>query len=119
MLWLLKLINPIQGITREIAQARVALEKERNAERRIELEGKVAALNAQQSVLIETQQHFLNRLARFLLTVPIIVILWKLFIWDKVLGWGATDPLGKDLWDVLKVVMGGYFVTLAIDRWRK
>lgn len=119
MLWLIKLIDPITGITRELAQARVAIEQEKNTERRIELEGKIAALNAQQSVLIESQQYFLNRLARFLLTVPIIVILWKLFIWDKVLGWGVTDPLGQDLWDVLKIVMGGYFVTLAIDRWRK
>ena len=119
MMWLLKLIDPISAITREIGRTRVELEKEKNTERRIELEGEVAALNAQQSVLIHTQQYFLNRLARFLLTVPIIVILWKLFIWDKVLGWGVTDPLGADLWDVLKIVMGGYFVTLAIDRWRR
>lgn len=119
MLWLLKLINPISAIAKEIGNTRVRIEQERNTERRIELEGMLGALEAQQNVLIASQQFFLNRLARFLLTVPIIVILWKLFIWDKVLGWGVTDPLGSDLWDILKIVMGGYFVTLAVDRWRK
>jgi len=118
-LWFLKLIDPISGIVREIGNTQVRLAAENNKERRIELEEKVASLNAQRDVLIASQQFFLNRLARFLLTVPIIVILWKLFIWDKVLGWGVTDPLGQDLWDILKIVMGGYFVTLAVYRWRK
>jgi len=119
MLWLLQLINPITAITKQIGEARAALEKEQNTERRIQLEGEVAALNAQQSVLISTQQFFLNRLMRFLIAFPIAFILWKLFIWDKALGLGSTDSISQDLWDILKIVVGGYFLTNVVERWRK
>lgn len=119
MLWLLKLIDPISAITREIGNTRVKLAQEQNTERRIKLEGEVAALNAQQSVLIATQQFFLNRLMRFLIAFPVAFVLWKLFIWDKALGLGSTDALGQDLWDILKIVVGGYFLTNVVDRWRK
>jgi hypothetical protein len=34
---------------------------------------------------------------RPLLALPVIVYLWKVIVWDKVLGWGTTDAIaGND-----------------------
>ena len=30
-------------------------------------------------------------------TLPVIVYLWKVIVWDKVLGWGTTDAIAGDV----------------------
>jgi hypothetical protein len=30
---------------------------------------------------------------RPLLAFPLIIYVWKVIVWDKVLGWGSTDPI--------------------------
>ena len=34
---------------------------------------------------------------RPLLAFPIIIYLWKVIVWDKVLGWGTTDAIAGDV----------------------
>ena len=61
----------------------------------------------------------INRLVRALLALPVAILLWKVLVWDKALGqWtgGSTDPLSAELWQVVAVVVGFYFVTDAAAR---
>jgi hypothetical protein len=34
---------------------------------------------------------------RPLLALPVIIYLWKVIVWDKVLAWGTTDALAGDV----------------------
>jgi hypothetical protein len=34
---------------------------------------------------------------RPLLALPVIIYLWKVIVWDKVLGLGTTDVIGGDV----------------------
>jgi hypothetical protein len=40
----------------------------------------------------------------------------KLVIWDKVLGWGVTDPLSPELHYIQMIVLSFYFLTASIRK---
>ena len=40
---------------------------------------------------------------------PFVLYTWKLLVWDKVLGWGVTDPLSPSLADLQLRVVVFYF----------
>jgi hypothetical protein len=59
---------------------------------------------------------------RGLMAFPVVVLLWKLLIYDKALGqWtmGHTDALGDDLWKVVAAVIAFYFLYDITARFRK
>lgn len=74
------------------------------------LDKREAELNAQ--VIIAEQGHWLTRLPRPAIALAVVVLIWKLLVYDKALGqWtaGHTDPLGADIWSVVKVIIIAYF----------
>ncbi len=42
------------------------------------------------------------------MAIPIVGFEWKVIVWDKMLGWGTTDPLSGDVADWAKSVI--YFL---------
>lgn len=45
--------------------------------------------------------------------LPFLVYDYKLIIWDKVLGWGVTDPLSADLMKLQWIIVGFFFLTIV------
>ena len=39
----------------------------------------------------------IGTMIRPLLALPVIIYLWKVIVWDKVLGWGTTDAIAGDV----------------------
>lgn len=70
--------------TRERIAADAAL---KSIEARIEAEKQAA------TVIIAEQGRWYTAMIRPLLALPVIVYLWKVIVWDKVLGLGSTDPI--------------------------
>lgn len=60
-----------------------------------------------------------NAIIRALLAVPVIVFLWKIIIWDKVLALGSTDDLSENLWYVTMMVLGFYYVHWTVGRLKR
>jgi hypothetical protein len=58
----------------------------------------------------------INQIIRALLAAPVIAFLWKVIIWDKVLGLGTTDDLSEKLWYVTMMVLGFYYVHWTVGR---
>lgn len=116
--WLINIINPIGQIAEKIAATRVRLAAEQNTERRIALEGELATLEARKDVILKAQSDPFERWVRIGFALPFVLYLWKLVVWDKLLGWGATDNLSNDLWAILYIVLGGYFVDTIVRRLR-
>jgi holin (3TMs family) len=91
---------------------RVALQAQLNDQRE-------AAVNAE--VVKAEQGNWVTRSVRPMLALPVIILVWKLLVWDKALGqWthGSTDSLSDQIWwyctTVTIAYMGGRsFETVA------
>jgi hypothetical protein len=70
--------------TRDRIAADIALKK---IEAGIEAEKQAAA------VITAEQGRWYTAMIRPLLALPVILYLWKVIVWDKVLGLGSTDPI--------------------------
>lgn len=84
------------------------------AARQVELDKREAELNA--SVVIAEQGHWITRMIRPLFALPFIFFTWKVVVWDKLLGWGVTDPLDPKMWGVFMLVVGAYFGGRTVER---
>lgn len=98
------------------------------AKRTFELDQREAELNA--GTVRAEQGNWVTRSIRPLLALPVIVLMWKLLVWDKALGqWtdGTTDPLSAQIWwyctTVTITYMGGRTFEKVADKisgiWKK
>lgn len=111
---LLGLADPIEKITTAIVKARADSLNATTEQDRIAAQEQIAELQARRDVMIaEASVSRANIWVRTFFAVPVIFVLWKLFIWDKALGdytHGHTDPLSPELWRVIMLVISFYFL---------
>ena len=81
-----------------------------------EIEGEIAARRAETSLLRQEQGWWVTAMIRPLFAAPFIIFAWKVVIWDKVLGWGTTDALDPNMWNVFLTVVGAYFGGRTIEK---
>lgn len=108
----------IAAIGRELNRAYQAKLDAKNDAERIEAEKQIAQLQARQSVLIAEQGSWMTRWIRPAFALPFIIYDAKIILWDKVLGWGTTDPLSPEFWQLQMIVFGAYFLTRPFERSR-
>jgi hypothetical protein len=85
--------------------------------RALELEKREAEVNA--AVVIAEQGNWFTRSVRPAIGWSVVILLWKILVWDKALGqWthGHTDPLGPDIWSVVKTVLIAYFGGRTVEK---
>jgi len=117
--FLLKLINPISAITKELAKYYTAKENAKTDQARIEADVNIVALESKRAVLIAESRTPINQIVRLVLTVPAAAFLWKVIVYDKILAWGATDGLSENLWYYVFMVLSFYFVDNAISMYKR
>lgn len=115
----------VDNITNAIANERLAQINAQTDRERIQSEEKIKSLEARRSVLIaESSVSRLNIFMRSAMAMSVVVVLAKLFVWDKVIGslvgcsqaargtcgLFTTDPLDDNQWRIIMVVVGFYFV---------
>jgi hypothetical protein len=57
----------------------------------------IEARKSANAVIIAEQGRWYTAMIRPLLALPVIIYLWKVIVWDKVLGLGTTDVIGGDV----------------------
>ena len=57
----------------------------------------IAARKSADAVIIAEQGRWYTAVIRPLLAFPVIIFMWKVIVWDKVLGLGTTDALAGDV----------------------
>jgi hypothetical protein len=57
----------------------------------------IEARKSADAIIIAEQGRWYTAIVRPLLAAPIIIYLWKVIVWDKVLGFGTTDPILGDV----------------------
>jgi hypothetical protein len=106
---MLSWLNPIAAITEMIANLRIAEQNAETEELRIAHQTSRAQLEARRDVL----QNRISNIVQGLWAAPFIMYTWKLIVWDKMLGLGATDPLSPELYYMQWTILGFYFLTIA------
>jgi hypothetical protein len=104
----------LNSITAAIANEKIAALNATTAQDQIVANEKVATLQAQRDLMISDSQHSnIDLWMRTMVAIGPASYLCKIFLWDKVLQeytHGTTDPLDPNLWNVVMVVLGFYFL---------
>lgn len=106
--WLLG--GGVAAITKSIREIRKDELDAKNTADRIKAEKEIATLEARRSVLVAEAKSNWNVAFRAFMALPFVVFVWKTVAYDKVLGLGSTDNLSPELWNLMMVVYGFYFV---------
>lgn len=114
--WLIGLANPLAGIAKDLVAAQLEKANAQTEQQRIAADERIRTLEARRDVIVRAQSDPMERWVRIGFALPFVLYLWKLVVWDKLLGWGVTDNLSDDLWAILYIVLGGYFVDTVVRR---
>lgn len=106
----------VKSISGDIARVKIAARDAETNEKKIDAEAEVKALELRRDVLVaEAPGSRVNQLLRVLLSIPAVVFLWKVVIWDKVLAIGSTDDLSQNLWTYVFAVVGFYLLNRTVE----
>jgi len=67
-------------------------------------------------VVIAEQGRWYTALPRPLFALAFIIYVWKVVVFDKVLGWGTTDPLSGDVAQWAMIVLTAYFGGRSLEK---
>ena len=87
------------------------------AKQQYDLDKREAELNAE--TVRSEQGNWVTRSIRPLLALPVIILVWKLLVWDKALGqWtgGITDKLSDQIWWYCTTVTIAYFGGRTVEK---
>jgi hypothetical protein len=90
-----------------------------NDKEKIAADERIAVLQAQRDAITSSEHDPLWNFTRFLFAFPFTLYVNKLVIWDKILGYGSTDNLSVDLWNMFYIILGGYFITQGVKIWKR
>ena len=81
-----------------------------------EIEAEISARKEASAIVIAEQGRGYTAIIRPLFAYPLIIYFWKIVIWDKVLGWGTTDPLDGMIGDWAGWIIVAYFGGRSIEK---
>jgi len=82
-----------------------------------EIQAEIAARGAAKEIIIAEQGHWYTAVIRPLFALPFIFFIWKIVVYDKVLGLGVTiGSLDENMKQVLLAIIYSYFGYAAVDR---
>ena len=123
--WLLSLItgpvlNAITGPFLEAYKAKLAAANQQDAKAVelavAEIQAEIESRKQAGAIIIAEQGRWYTACVRPLIVLPFAVYIWKVVIWDIVLGWGQTDAIRGDLANLMMVVIGSYFGGRTIEK---
>jgi hypothetical protein len=108
-------LNPLSAILGKIGEWETRLLDAKTEQERIAAGERIAALSAQASVA----GHPVDAIMRALMAAPGVAFVWKLVVYDKMLGWGSTEDLSANLWYfAIALPWGFYFLHWTVGRLR-
>ena len=81
-----------------------------------DIEGEIAARQQASAIIIAEQGRWYTAIIRPLLALPIIIYFWKVIVWDKVMGLGATDPLTGMVSDWAGTIIAAYVGGRTVEK---
>lgn len=109
----------LRSITDSLSQAYRDKLNAQTDEAKLDADMRIRDMETRRDIILKAQSDNVERWVRVGFAVPFIIYNAKLILWDKVLGWGATDPLSDNLAYVQMTVLSGYFVMWTAAKLRK
>lgn len=109
----------LKGLAEELKEAYQATLDAKTDGARLEAQTRMAIVRARVDAQTQGAGSIWAKIVRAGFAAPFIVLLWKLIVWDKVLGLGATDDLSQNLWDIFKIILAFYFIDNSIRLLRR
>jgi len=81
-----------------------------------EIEAEIEARRQASTIVIAEQGRWYTAIIRPLLALPIIIYFWKVIVWDKVLGFGTTDPITGMVADWIGTIITAYVGGRSIEK---
>lgn len=103
-------------VTQALSKAYQAKLEAETQEDKLAAEQRIELLKAKQSILIAEQAHGSTRWIRPAFATIFVIYIAKVVVWDKVLGWGATDPLSPELTEIMMIILSAYFIGRPIEK---
>lgn len=80
------------------------------------IESEIAARQDARAIIIAEQGRWWTALPRPAIAYWFVIYIGKVVVWDKVLGWGTTDPLGTEMTSVMGLVLTAYFGGRTLEK---
>lgn len=109
----------LSAITSALSEAYREKLRAQTDEAKLEADMRIRELEARRDVILKSQDGKVERWVRVGWAFPFIAYNAKLVIYDKMLGWGVTDPLSPELATIQMTVIGGYFIMFTVRSLRK
>ena len=103
-------LTALLPIGSQLARAWEARQRAQTDAEKIAADERIKTLEMRRDVLVAESGSRVNGFLRLLFVLPVALYVGKLFVWDKVLGLGATDPLSPMMEGVLWTVVGFLFL---------
>jgi len=81
-----------------------------------EIESEIEGRRQAAAIIIAEQGRWYTAIIRPLLAFPIIIYFWKVIVWDKVLGFGTTDPIAGMVADWAGMIITAYVGGRSIEK---
>ena len=81
-----------------------------------DIEAEISARKEASATIIAEQGRWYTAIIRPLLALPLIIYFWKVIVWDKVLGLGATDPLTGMVSDWAGTIVTAYVGGRTVEK---
>jgi hypothetical protein len=81
-----------------------------------EIEAEIEARKQASAIIIAEQGRWYTAIIRPLLAAPVIIDLWKVIVWDKVLGLGTTDPIVGMIADWTGMILTAYVGGRSVEK---
>jgi hypothetical protein len=81
-----------------------------------EIMGEIQARQVEASIIRQEEGRWYTALPRPMFAFIFVIYIGKCVLWDKVLGWGSTDPLSPELANIEMIIIGGYFGGRTIEK---
>jgi hypothetical protein len=108
----------LKSLTNDLVNARLKVLDAKTEQEKIAAQERVSTLEAKKEIILQGQKDKVERWIRVLWAVPFIIYTWKLIVWDKILGLGATDSLSPTLEYIMWTILGSYFLDQTINKIR-
>lgn len=106
----------ISAIGKQINRAIEIRETAKTDQAKLDADIVLKQLQARQEVLLSEQGKWLTAWIRPAIAAAFVIYIWKIVVWDKVLGLGTTDGLSDNMTWVMTTVVGAYFLTRPFEK---
>lgn len=114
-----KMFNNLGRTAERIAELKWSARNAQTEREKIASEEQIKVLEAKRDVLVSEADSPWNAITRAVFVAPIALYYAKLWIWDKMLDWGTTDPPSDEMNWIARIVISFYFIGEISRIWKK